>query len=82
MESLTVVELKQRAKWIGLRGYSKLCKAELIDLLKERENLSSWEKILEDAIEKMVKRSEARNIVENNGRPIDHTDSTYNEIRN
>lgn len=34
-EDRTVKELQQRAKELGLRGYSQLRKAELIDLLRE-----------------------------------------------
>lgn len=34
-EERTVKELQQRAKELGLRGYSQLRKAELIDLLRE-----------------------------------------------
>ena len=37
MESLKVVDLKKIAKSKGFRGYSKLRKAELIDLLKQSE---------------------------------------------
>lgn len=33
-EDRTVTELKQRAKELGLSGYSKLRKVELIDLLR------------------------------------------------
>ena len=34
MEKLRVVELKEIAKSKGLHGYSRLCKAELINFIK------------------------------------------------
>ena len=40
MERLTVIQLKAEAKRRGLRGYSKLRKAELINLLTQRGNRS------------------------------------------
>ena len=40
MEECRIIDLKDIAKSIGLRGYSKLRKAELIDLLKQSEPFS------------------------------------------
>ena len=40
MEEFRVIDLKDIAKSIGLRGYSKLRKAELIDLLKQSDPFS------------------------------------------
>ena len=39
MERLSVIDLKAEAKRRGLRGYSKLRKAELINLLREGNRL-------------------------------------------
>ena len=40
MEECRIIDLQAIAKSIGLRGYSKLRKAELIDLLKQSEPFS------------------------------------------
>ena len=46
LTKLRVIDLKAEAKSRGLRGYSKLRKAELIDLLKQSEVTSDNRKDL------------------------------------
>ena len=43
MEDCRIIDLKAIAKSIGLRGYSKLRKAELIDFLKQSDLLKQRE---------------------------------------
>lgn len=51
LEKMTVVELKKMAKELGFKGYSRLCKAELVTLLETKPSTSQ---LVEVALPPMV----------------------------